>query len=627
MEDESEAAQGQTTATGNAALSVTDVVVRPRSAPGYSGAACIRKEFRKGALQKEVDTSCPYKAAQPVYRHQHHTRKAFTALNQLRKDHLLCDVVLVADEQEIQAHKTVLSACSAYFSAMFTCELAESSSDRITLQEVDGNALAQLIDFVYTSEIQVTQDNVQTLLPAASLLQLVEVEEACCDFLQSQLHPSNSLGISAFADLHNCRELLLCSTQYTEQHFNQVITQDEFMHLTLPQLIKLISSDRLSVKNESQVYEAVLAWVRHEPRKRSQHFGQIMEFVRLPLVPLDYFVKVEEEELIKNDSRCKDYLIEALKYHLFKSNEGYSPIVTPRTKRRTPVGLPKVLLVLGGQAPKAIRSVELYDFKDERWNQVSEMLTRRCRCGVAVGNNLVYVCGGFNGSLRVRTVDVYDPVKDVWTSVQPMDARRSTLGAAVLDGMVYAVGGFDGSTGLNSVECYDPESNEWRTVCNMSTRRSSVGVGVVRDMLYAVGGYDGASRHCLASVECYDPKQDSWTPVVEMSCRRSGAGVCVVDGLLYAVGGHDGPLVRKSVEVYNPELNTWNQITDMHFCRRNAGVVANGGQLYVVGGDDGSTNLNSVECYDPKSNTWSLLPMSMATGRSYAGVAVVDKNC
>ena len=89
MEDESEAAQGQTTATGNAALSVSrdvaDVSVRPKSTPGYSGAAYIRKEFRKGALQKEIDTSCPLKAAQPIYKHQHHTKKAFNELNQLRK--------------------------------------------------------------------------------------------------------------------------------------------------------------------------------------------------------------------------------------------------------------------------------------------------------------------------------------------------------------------------------------------------------------------------------------------------------------------------------------------------------------------------------------------------------------
>jgi len=55
------------------------------------------------------------------------------------------------------------------------------------------------------------------------------------------------------------------------------------------------------------------------------------------------------------------------------------------------------------------------------------------------------------------------------------------------------------------------------------------------------------------------------------------------------------------------------------------GVVANGGQLFVVGGDDGSSNLGSVECYDPKSNTWTLLPSSMMTGRSYAGVTVIDR--
>jgi len=52
-------------------------------------------------------------------------------------------------------------------------------------------------------------------------------------------------------------------------------------------------------------------------------------------------MQVEEEELVKGDTKCKDYLIEALKYHLMKGNENMS-LVTPRTKRRTPVGLPKV---------------------------------------------------------------------------------------------------------------------------------------------------------------------------------------------------------------------------------------------------------------------------------------------
>ena len=53
--------------------------------------------------------------------------------------------------------------------------------------------------------------------------------------------------------------------------------------------------------------------------------------------------------------------------------------------------------------------------------------------------------------------------------------------------------------------------------------------------------------------------------------------------------------------------------------------MANGGLLYVIGGDDGSSNLGSVEYYNPKTDTWTMLPTSMITGRSYAGVCVIDK--
>ena len=77
---------------------------------------------------------------------------------------ILCDVVLVADNVEIPCHRVVLCACSQYFYAMFTGDLAEAKSNRITLQEIDPTALVLLIDFVYSSEIQVTEENVQVIL-------------------------------------------------------------------------------------------------------------------------------------------------------------------------------------------------------------------------------------------------------------------------------------------------------------------------------------------------------------------------------------------------------------------------------------------------------------------------------
>lgn len=42
----------------------------------------------------------------------------------------------------------------------------------------------------------------------------MDVRQNCCDFLQSQLHPTNCLGIRAFADVHTCTELLQQANAY-----------------------------------------------------------------------------------------------------------------------------------------------------------------------------------------------------------------------------------------------------------------------------------------------------------------------------------------------------------------------------------------------------------------------------
>ncbi|KAM9833353.1 kelch-like protein 3 isoform X3 [Syngnathus typhle] len=487
-----------------------------------------------------------------------HMRKAFQLMNDLRKKKMLCDVQLVAGHVTVAVHRVVLAASSPYFCAMFTGDMSESKAQRVEIGEVDGPTLTKLVDYIYTAQIEVTEDNVQVLLPAASLLQLMDVRQACCDFLQSQLHPSNCLGIRAFADVHTCTQLVGQAHAYAEQHFSEVVQCEEFASLSLQQVCSLFSSDKLTVPTEEKVFEAMILWIKQDS-SRVEHMPKLMEHVRLPLLSRDYLVQiVEEEALIKNNNICKDFLIEAMKYHLLPADQRHL-IKTDRTRPRTPVSIPKVMMVVGGQAPKAIRSVECYDVQEDRWYQVAELPSRRCRAG------------------------------------------------------------------LSTVEVYNPKSNEWTYVTSMNTRRSSVGVGVIDGKLYSVGGYDGASRQCLSTVEEYDPVSDQWGYVADMSTRRSGAGVGVLGGQLYAAGGHDGPLVRKSVEVYDPASNTWRPVCDMNMCRRNAGVCTINGLLYVIGGDDGSCNLSSVEFYDPAVDKWSLIPTNMSNGRSYAGVAVIDK--
>jgi kelch-like protein 20 len=114
----------------------------------------------------------PPSPARLGYTSDKHPRHTLEAINVLRKHRELCDVVLIVGQKKIFAHRVILSACSPYFHAMFTGELAESRQTEVTIRDIDEVAMELLIDFCYTSSITVEESNVQTLLPAACLLHL-----------------------------------------------------------------------------------------------------------------------------------------------------------------------------------------------------------------------------------------------------------------------------------------------------------------------------------------------------------------------------------------------------------------------------------------------------------------------
>lgn len=173
-------------------------------------------------MPMDIGLERPSSPARLSHTSDKHPRHTLEAINVLRKHRELCDVVLVVGERKIFAHRVILSACSPYFHAMFTGELAESRQTEVKIRDIDESAMELLIDFCYTASITVEESNVQTLLPAACLLQLAEIQDVCCEFLKRQLDPSNCLGIRAFADTHACRDLLRIADKFTQQNFQDV---------------------------------------------------------------------------------------------------------------------------------------------------------------------------------------------------------------------------------------------------------------------------------------------------------------------------------------------------------------------------------------------------------------------
>ena len=106
----------------------------------------------------------------PPYRSPECHNKSFQVMNTLREQNQLCDVLLKAAGSEIPAHRVVLASSSPYFFAMFTGELSESRQTVVTMREIDSRALELLVQYVYTAEIEVTEDNVQVINSMALML-------------------------------------------------------------------------------------------------------------------------------------------------------------------------------------------------------------------------------------------------------------------------------------------------------------------------------------------------------------------------------------------------------------------------------------------------------------------------
>merc|ERR1711953_1651305 len=132
-------------------------------------------------------------------------------------------------------------------------DLVEKNQKEVTIHDLDPLALTLLVDFSYTGEIVISEDNVQVLLPASSLLQMSTVREACCKFLMRQLHPTNCLGIRSFADTHACKELHKRSHKFALQNFQEVMNTEEFLLLPFSEVDELISNTLLNVDMEEKV--------------------------------------------------------------------------------------------------------------------------------------------------------------------------------------------------------------------------------------------------------------------------------------------------------------------------------------------------------------------------------------
>ena len=234
----------------------------------------------------------------------YHPAQVLTGLNHLRNSLQFCDVVILAGGQEFNCHRIVLASFSPYFNAMFTGNLAESTQNRVTINDIEASVMELIINYGYTSEVVINRQNVQALLSASNLLEILPVKEACCQFLEQNMDETNCIGIHCFAEAHACTELQQRSKKYTLKNYTTVNLQDEFLQLPKDKLTEFLKDDSLNVESEESVFKSVLRWLDYSVETRKGDFERVLEHVRLPLMsPYFLFDVVEKHEVIAGSQR------------------------------------------------------------------------------------------------------------------------------------------------------------------------------------------------------------------------------------------------------------------------------------------------------------------------------------
>ncbi|KAK3923947.1 Kelch-like protein diablo [Frankliniella fusca] len=559
----------------------------------------------------------------------------------------LCDVVLTAEGKQIAAHRIVLAAASPYFRAMFTCKLREASENEVEMHEISFHLLQEVINFIYTTELKVTDDNVYDLMSIADILQLSSIRTACTSFLMSSLTPSNCLSVLTAASLHSgYNDLANAAIRFTRKHLCEVANNEEYFVAPVDVLLKVFQGRILNIPDEGFLLKIIIAWVKHDPCHRLKHLDKLSSAIHLVQVPMDTLVLSKQDPVVQNSNLQLQikHTINTILEERYDSDVRTLWATGYKEKARRMLRFcddQEVILALGGESNgMALGSVECLTLGYDNWKCViptavqnaggvcedtkviPTMKDPRSFFGICYSDDKVYVAGGSTPSTPIASVEVFHVNKNEWTSLPPLPLALTGVRMAFLHGQLFVTGGQSEEGAERRSWCLDEKCSNWKPSVPMSTTRAFHGLVTVGGALYSVGGKAGDGT-VLNSVERYDPNENRWFKIASLNEARYDFGCVAIDQYIYVAGGIGGQQHwLRSVERYDTLTNQWCFVSPMSIARASFGISVSDNRIYCVGGYNGVHYTNTVEKFNPRTNRWHCV-QAMQSRRYGVGAATL----
>ncbi|XP_052246278.1 uncharacterized protein LOC127855029 isoform X4 [Dreissena polymorpha] len=228
----------------------------------------------------------------------------------------LCDVILHAGGKSFHAHRLVLAAsCDklAHFS---------ENGKQLIEYEIPGassSAIQDALVFFYTSNIDISEENVQDLLHIAHTLGSEQLKNICAQYL-SMASLSNAFANRTIALRFGLLDVVKEVDEYLRSISDSLIQSDVFLNSEFNRLYDIISSNILTNLNDLQIFHACTRWIAHKQSQRIVYAPALMELVRFANIsPQDIVTHCEPNAAIFDIPECKNMLFYAFRHHALNS--------------------------------------------------------------------------------------------------------------------------------------------------------------------------------------------------------------------------------------------------------------------------------------------------------------------
>ena len=504
---------------------------------------------------------------------------SLSVLNRLRLEGEagFCDVILEVEGRQLTTHRCVLAANSQFFYTMFSSGMKESNQKVLSLQSICFTSMSLILDYFYTREIVINDENVLDLLNASSFLLVTPVKNACIEHLSSKLGSDNCFSVLQIAEQFGADELAEKANNYIKTNFSIVVKNEEFVSISQEELVCLISSNDILVEEEEEVYRAVLKWVKHDEANRVAVLPELLKHLRKDSLAKGFLESEMEREplLMVARSDCDPAAKEIRKARGRKrSKKGKSLKSVQEVRPSTEIH--NVMIGVQKGYPRKAFFYDLEKSETHVFHVKSEL--ESIHQIVLVGRTLYMIGENYYSPWKMLTAVCLDDLKcakPLAGERRPLELKTKTFfGAdifgefvAFLNGSMYYMGGCHIITGSchETVDCYNPEMDEWSVCAGLNRPRCLSGCVAFEQNIYVIcGAAKLDSGSLLSSVEKYDSKNNCWSYVAGLKEARSYPECVCLSGKIYAIGGKGfGGVNVSSCEVYSPLTDEWHTIAQL----------------------------------------------------------------